>query len=104
MIESNIYFKNILKYNLFFQKSSMEKSIFSKRKKYLKNTKNIDHSSFPRIEKSLQKYFPNTRKGNHKKTLRIETGENILKRHLSLPFERDFKTDLRELAGQPVEP
>lgn len=26
------------------------------------------------------------------------------KRHLSFLFERDFKADFRELAGQPVEP
>lgn len=38
----------------------MEKSIFSKKKKYLKNIKNINHS-FPQIEKSHQKCFPNTR-------------------------------------------
>lgn len=60
LIESNIYFKNILvtlKYNLFFQNLRWKNQFFCKRKKYLKNTKNIDHSSFPRIVKSLQKIF-----------------------------------------------
>lgn len=64
----------------------MEKSIFSskkKKKKYFKNIKNINQSlnqSFPQIEKSHQKCFPNTRSETTKKTLRIETimRENIL--------------------------